>query len=90
MLVIKYIHSINIFIKPVSNYYIFVIFSIKLGIIEDPANRSRLAKLLRFGSSADPKEMTNLADYVSRMKPKQEHIYYMAGSSRSEVCNFRP
>ncbi|XP_014277591.1 endoplasmin [Halyomorpha halys] len=59
--------------------------NIKLGIIEDPANRSRLAKLLRFGSSADPKEMTTLADYVSRMKPKQEHIYYMAGSSRTEV-----
>lgn len=59
--------------------------NIKLGIIEDPANRSRLAKLLRFGSSNDPKEMTTLADYVSRMKPKQEHIYYMAGSSRNEV-----
>lgn len=59
--------------------------NIKLGIIEDPANRSRLAKLLRFGSSADPKEMTTLAEYVSRMKPKQEHIYYMAGSSRTEV-----
>ncbi|BET02479.1 heat shock protein 90kDa beta [Nesidiocoris tenuis] len=58
--------------------------NIKLGIIEDPANRTRLAKLLMFLSSND-NEFTNLADYISRMKPKQEHIYYMAGTSREEV-----
>ncbi|XP_026318647.1 endoplasmin isoform X2 [Hyposmocoma kahamanoa] len=58
--------------------------NIKLGVMEDPSNRSRLAKLLRFHSSRS-ESMTFLADYVSRMKPKQTHIYYIAGSSRAEV-----
>nr|ATN45250.1 heat shock protein 90 [Mythimna separata] len=58
--------------------------NIKLGVIEDPSNRSRLAKLLRFHSSRGD-SMTFLADYVERMKPNQNHIYYIAGSSRAEV-----
>uniref|UniRef100_A0A224XK78 Heat shock protein 83 n=1 Tax=Panstrongylus lignarius TaxID=156445 RepID=A0A224XK78_9HEMI len=58
--------------------------NIKLGIIEDPANRTRLAKLLRFHSSFG-EGFTSLAEYVTRMKPKQEHIYYMAGATRAEV-----
>lgn len=58
--------------------------NIKLGVMEDPSNRSRLAKLLRFHSSHS-EEKTFLSDYVKRMKPKQHHIYYIAGSSRAEV-----
>merc|ERR1711936_57520 len=46
--------------------------NIKLGVIEDTANRTRLAKLLRFTSSNG--KMTSLAEYVERMKDKQEHI----------------
>lgn len=59
--------------------------NIKLGVIEDHSNRTRLAKLLRFYSSNSDIEQTSLADYLERMKEKQESIYYMAGSSRSEV-----
>lgn len=58
--------------------------SIKLGVMEDPSNRSRLAKLLRFQSSRS-EQMTFLADYVARMRPGQAHIYYIAGASRAEV-----
>ena len=58
--------------------------NIKLGVIEDTANKSRLAKLLRFQTSNGP-GLTSLADYVSRMKDKQESIFYIAGSSRDEV-----
>lgn len=61
--------------------------NIKLGVMEDPSNRSRLAKLLRFHSSASS-EQTFLAEYVERMKPNQHHIYYIAGSSRAEVTSF--
>jgi len=57
--------------------------NVKLGCIEDAANRTRLAKLLRFMSSQGP--LTSLSAYVERMKEKQEHIFYMAGSSNEEV-----
>jgi len=58
--------------------------NIKLGIIEDPQNRARLSKMLLFYSSTQ-KEMTSLPEYVSRMKPNQQHIYYIAGTSEDEV-----
>merc|ERR1711974_377294 len=57
--------------------------NMKLGCIEDAANRTRLAKLLRSLSSAGP--LTSLSSYVERMKEKQEHIFYMAGSNVEEV-----
>jgi len=60
--------------------------NIKLGVIEDTANKSRLAKLLKFPTSFAPgKSLSTLTEYVSRMKDKQESIYYMAGASREEV-----
>ena len=67
-------------------FHKFLLFySIKLGIIEDYSNRTRLAKLLRFQSSNSETETTSLADYLERMKEKQETIYFMAGTSRKEV-----
>ena len=59
--------------------------NMKLGTMEDPSNRTRLAKLLRFYSSNSASEFTSLAEYVERMKEKQEHIYFIAGTSRLEV-----
>merc|ERR1711944_178506 len=61
--------------------------NIKLGVIEDAANRSRLAKLLRFTSSAG--NVVSLSQYVERMKDKQEQIFYMAGSTLKE-CQESP
>lgn len=59
--------------------------NIKLGVIEDTANRTRLAKLLRFTSSNG--KLSSLAEYVERMKDKQENIFYIAGGSMEEVKN---
>ena len=61
-----------------------ILSSIKLGVIDDSANRSRLAKLLQFRSSKD-KELVSFSEYIERMKEKQETIYYIAGSSLDEV-----
>jgi len=59
--------------------------NIKLGVIEDHSNRTRLAKLLRFQSSNHDSDLTSLADYLERMKEKQENIFFIAGTSRDEV-----
>ncbi|XP_042323953.1 endoplasmin [Sceloporus undulatus] len=59
--------------------------NIKLGVIEDHSNRTRLAKLLRFQSSHHDSNLTSLDQYVERMKEKQDKIYFMAGSSRKEA-----
>ncbi|XP_053261095.1 endoplasmin [Podarcis raffonei] len=59
--------------------------NIKLGVIEDHSNRTRLAKLLRFQTSHHESELTSLDQYVERMKEKQDKIYFMAGSSRKEA-----
>merc|ERR1719188_2624317 len=58
--------------------------NVKLGIIDDAANRTRLAKLLRFKTS-NGDDLTSLQDYVGRMKEKQDQIFYMAGGSVEEV-----
>jgi len=52
---------------------------LKEGLAEDFGNRDEIAKLLRFTSTAsasDEPDVT-LADYVSRMKESQQHIYYL-------------
>jgi len=56
---------------------------LKEGIIEDPANRERIAGLLRFASthSDSPEETVSLDDYLGRMKPGQERIYYLTAES---------
>ena len=59
--------------------------SIKLGIIEDVANRQRLAKLLRVHTSVSGEEVISLDTYISRMKEGQKTIYYLAGQSLEEL-----
>ena len=51
---------------------------LKEGVAEDAGNRERIAKLLRFATTHTDLELQNqsLADYVSRMRPGQKHIYY--------------
>merc|ERR1719265_216529 len=59
--------------------------NIKLGIIEDSANRSKLTKLLRYKSSMSGEGFTSLEEYVENMKDWQKAIYYIAGESVETV-----
>ncbi|TWG89161.1 molecular chaperone HtpG [Cupriavidus gilardii J11] len=56
---------------------------LKEGLGEDHANQERLAKLLRFATTAsDSDEQTvSLADYVGRMKEGQDKIYYVTADT---------
>ena len=60
--------------------------NLKLGIIEDSANREELAQLVQFASSASGDDMTTLKAYVERMKPDQKGIYYLAADSKAAAA----
>ncbi|MDY0136052.1 MAG: molecular chaperone HtpG [Thiomicrospira sp.] len=57
----------------------------KEGIIEDYANRDKLAKLLRFSSTHDNAKVqrVSLDDYIARMGENQEAIYYIVADTHS-------
>ena len=52
---------------------------LKEGLAQDPANRERLLPLLRFASTHESgnEPTTSLTQYVERMKPGQERIYFL-------------
>jgi molecular chaperone HtpG len=62
---------------------------LKEGMGEEPANRDQLARLLRFASThqASEEQTVSLADYVARMKPGQETIYYITADGYAAARN---
>jgi len=62
---------------------------LKEGIVEDSANRERIAKLLRFSSTQrETEEQTvSLADYVGRMKEGQSAIYFITADGFAAARN---
>ncbi|HEY2781493.1 MAG TPA: molecular chaperone HtpG [Steroidobacteraceae bacterium] len=62
---------------------------LKEGIIDDAANKIRIAKLLRFNSTAENAEApgVTLEAYVSRMKSDQKAIYYLTADSLPAARN---
>jgi len=59
----------------------------KEGLIEDPGNKDKLSRLLRFatthGQGTDQDQ--SLDDYVSRMKEGQDRIYYLLADSHAKA-----
>jgi molecular chaperone HtpG len=67
---------------------------LKEGVIEDPVNRTRIAKLMRFYSTADSVDgsgtqapRTTLEEYVARMKADQKAIYYLTADTLAAARN---
>jgi len=62
---------------------------LKEGVVEDHGNRGPIAKLLRFASTHSDTETQDvaLADYVARMKPGQDKIYYVTGDTFTAAKN---
>ncbi|MEO5862763.1 MAG: molecular chaperone HtpG, partial [Burkholderiales bacterium] len=55
----------------------------KEGMGEDQANKTRIAKLIRFATTLDnsEKQTVSLTDYVARMKDGQDKIYYVTAET---------
>lgn len=62
---------------------------LKEGPAEDFSNKEQIAKLLRFSSThtGDAAQNVSLEDYVSRMKDKQDKIYYLIADSHTAAQN---
>ena len=61
----------------------------KEGAHEDFKNKEDIAKLLRFATThnEDDTQNVSLQDYISRMKPEQENIYYITADSYKTAKN---
>ena len=55
----------------------------KEGVVEDPANKDKIASLLRFATTkTDSEDQTvSLADYIARMDAEQKDIYYVTAET---------
>lgn len=62
---------------------------LKEGVGEDFANKERVAKLLRFVSTASTTDTpdVSLADYLGRMKEGQDKVYYITADTLSAARN---
>ncbi len=59
----------------------------KEGLIEDPGNKDKLSRLLRFATThgKGAEQDQSLDDYVSRMKEGQDRIYYLLADSHAKA-----
>ena len=55
----------------------------KEGVVEDPANKDKIASLLRFSTTQSDNEdqSVSLADYIGRMNDEQKDIYYVTAET---------
>jgi len=61
--------------------------NIKVGILEDTANKLRLSKLLRYESTKSDGELISLDTYIERLPKGQDDIFYIAGENVAAIRN---
>ncbi|MCU0581216.1 MAG: molecular chaperone HtpG [Syntrophales bacterium] len=59
----------------------------KTGVSTDYENKDKIANLLRYQTTQSDGALISLADYVNRMKPDQEAIYYITGENITALKN---
>lgn len=59
--------------------------SVKMGVVEDAGNRSKLAKLLRYKTSKSEGDFKSFDDYISEIPEWQSDIYFLAGESMESI-----
>ncbi len=60
---------------------------LKIGVPTDHENRERIAKLLRYRTTRSEGKFVSLKDYVERMQPDQDEIYYITGDNFAALAN---
>ncbi len=60
---------------------------LKEGLYEDRENQDALLGLVKLASTHSATELTTLKEYVARMKPGQDKIYFATGEDRKTIEN---
>lgn len=60
---------------------------LKEGLYDAQEHREELLKVVRFYSTGKDGELVSLEDYVSRMQPGQDNIYYISGENIETLKN---
>ena len=60
---------------------------IKEGLFKETENKDRIFDCSLFQSTISPSDYYTLSEYVERMKPEQDAIYYLTGESRDVLEN---
>jgi molecular chaperone HtpG len=63
--------------------------AIKEGVVEDSANKEQIAKLMRFATTFknESGQTESFDDYLARMKPEQDNIYYVTAETFQAAKN---
>ena len=60
---------------------------IKEGLVKETDNKERIFDACLFQTTISPSDHYTLAEYIERMKPEQDAIYYLTGESRDVLEN---
>eukprot|EP01123_Difflugia_compressa_P000885 TRINITY_DN10_c0_g2_i1.p1 TRINITY_DN10_c0_g2~~TRINITY_DN10_c0_g2_i1.p1 ORF type:complete len:797 (-),score=209.33 TRINITY_DN10_c0_g2_i1:128-2518(-) len=61
--------------------------NIKLGVLQDTQNKTRLSKLLRFITAKNSEKKISVEEYIENMKKNQKDIYYLGGETLESIKN---